>query len=73
MKYLKRFEDTIEKFDLVLYYNRKIQDKIVKSHVFIPEDENFIDKVKEVEKSKDFISWNKNTKELISDVLNKLN
>lgn len=56
-----------EKFDLVLYYNRKnVENTIISDFIFIPEDENFIKNIKEFEKNIFFLDWSKASKNIIN-------
>lgn len=59
-----------EKFDLVLYYNRKnVENGIISDFIFVPEDENFLNNVKSFEKNIFFLEWSKVSKKIINEKL----
>lgn len=67
--------ENIITFDLVLYYNRKISKNsksVVSSHIFITDDENFIFNIEKIENDDLFKCWEKSSKNLISQTINKL-
>ena len=53
-------------------YEKVKNDSIISEYVRIPEDANFIEKVKEIEKEPFFIEWKKNSKRLIDETFVKL-
>jgi hypothetical protein len=53
-------------------YEQSKNDSILEDHVRIPEDEHFIEKVKNFEKNRFFIEWEKTSKKLIDNTYLKL-
>ena len=53
-------------------YEKAKNDSILEDHVRIPEDEHFIEKVKNFEKNRFFIEWEKTSKKLIDNTYLKL-
>jgi len=53
-------------------YAKVCNDSIVSDYVRIPEDKNFIDKVKAFEKNDFFVEWDKSSKKLIDNTFVKL-
>lgn len=53
-------------------YEKIRNDSIVSDYIRIPEDENFIETVKEFEKNNFFVEWQKGSKRLIDETFVKL-
>lgn len=62
----KKYKEDIKKYEKVK------NDSIISEYVRVPEDENFIEKVKNIEKEPYFIEWQKTSKKLIDETFVKL-